>query len=229
MNAKQAFGGHVAGGARSLCLWRRGRIGWKDAYPAPFLLISALASAWTIWEQKFHASAVGPEWAQTWPERLIIADEGCGFTGQTILASSLSFIYPRWEIIHRSGWPIYPYWQQQLVWSCCGCCPERRGRAAFFAGRLLCDLTVPILGFLACTSFRLLVLSDHFQYLASMGTLALSPHDEGFRGWFACVACRLPYFCGWYFAAACCFWLQLYMQQSALTTTHNFVHNDNRK
>jgi len=65
-NAKQAFGGHVTGGARSLCLVRRGRIGWKDAIPlAPFLLISALASTWTIWEQKFHASAVGPEWAQT--------------------------------------------------------------------------------------------------------------------------------------------------------------------
>src|SRR4029453_15188140 len=58
----------------ALCVWwRRGRIGWKDAIPlAPFLLISALASAWTIWEQKFHASAVGPEWAQTWPERMIL-------------------------------------------------------------------------------------------------------------------------------------------------------------
>src|SRR5438552_6826522 len=34
----------------ALCVWwRRGRIGWKDAVPlAPFLLISALASAWTI-------------------------------------------------------------------------------------------------------------------------------------------------------------------------------------
>src|SRR2546430_12402988 len=32
-----------------------------------------ISSAWTIWEQKFHASAIGPEWAQSWPERLIIA------------------------------------------------------------------------------------------------------------------------------------------------------------
>src|SRR5205809_7673776 len=59
----------------ALCIWwQRGTIEWKDGVPlAPFLLISALASAWTIWEQKFHASAVGPEWAQTWPERLIMA------------------------------------------------------------------------------------------------------------------------------------------------------------
>jgi len=28
---------------------------------APFALISALASVWTIWEQKFHAGAIGAE------------------------------------------------------------------------------------------------------------------------------------------------------------------------
>ncbi len=85
----------------ALCVWwRRGRIGWKDAVPlAPFLLISALASAWTIWEQKFHAAAVGPEWAQTWPERLIIAGRAIWFyLAKLFWPHPLIFIYPKWEI-----------------------------------------------------------------------------------------------------------------------------------
>ncbi|TMP97810.1 MAG: O-GlcNAc transferase, partial [Verrucomicrobia bacterium] len=62
-------------GVLALCVWwRRGRIRWRDiANLIPFVLISALASAWTIWEQKFHSGASGAEWAQTWPDRLIIA------------------------------------------------------------------------------------------------------------------------------------------------------------
>src|SRR5207247_3778323 len=73
----------------ALCLWwRRGRIGWRDAVPlAPFLLISAVASAWTIWEQKFHASAIGPEWTQSWPEALIVPRK------------------QMWVIIGRLAWP----------------------------------------------------------------------------------------------------------------------------
>src|SRR6266705_779318 len=48
----------------ALCLWwRRRRIQWADvATLVPFVLISALAGAWTIWEQKFHAGAMGIEW-----------------------------------------------------------------------------------------------------------------------------------------------------------------------
>jgi len=47
----------------ALCVWwMRGRIRWRDTLAlAPFALISVVASAWTIWEQRFHARAVGPD------------------------------------------------------------------------------------------------------------------------------------------------------------------------
>jgi hypothetical protein len=53
----------------ALCVWwRTGRIGRRNVSALlPFLLISAVASMWTIFEQKFHAGAIGVEWAQTWP------------------------------------------------------------------------------------------------------------------------------------------------------------------
>ena len=60
----------------ALCVWwMRGKIRWRDALAlAPFALISVVASAWTIWEQRFHARAVGPDWVQTFLERLIVAE-----------------------------------------------------------------------------------------------------------------------------------------------------------
>src|SRR5206468_741644 len=74
-----------------LCIWWRtgllrqgyggqGRIRWRDVLAlAPFVLISALASVWTIFEQKFHAGPTCTEWAQTWPDRLIIAGRAIWF------------------------------------------------------------------------------------------------------------------------------------------------------
>ena len=170
----------------ALCVWwRRGRIGWKDAIPvAPFLFISTLSSAWTIWEQKFHASAVGPEWAQTWTERVIIAGRAIWFyLAKLFWPHPLSFIYPRWEI-HSSQWVAYlPLLAATagliVVWSL----PGKAGRAAFFAAAYYVISLFPILGFFSVYFFRYSFVSDHFQYLASMGPLALvgSAMTESFR------------------------------------------------
>ena len=84
-----------------LCIWwRTGRTHRHDVLAlAPFVLISALASVWTIFEQKFHAGATGTEWAQTWPERLIIAGRAIWFyLGKLLWPHPLIFIYPRWQI-----------------------------------------------------------------------------------------------------------------------------------
>ena len=161
----------------ALCVWwRRGRIGRKDAIPlAPFLLISALASGWTIWEQKFHASAVGPDWAQTWPERLIIAGRAIWFyLAKLFWPHPLIFIYPRWEI-HSSQWMAY----LPLLAATAGLVglwllPGKAARAAFFAAAYYVISLFPILGFFSVYFFRYSFVSDHFQYLASMGPLAFA-------------------------------------------------------
>jgi len=161
----------------ALCVWwRRGRIGWKDAVPlAPFLLISALASAWTIWEQKFHASAIGPEWAQTWPERLIIAGRAIWFyLAKLFWPHPLIFIYPRWEI-HPSQLMAYvPLLAAVVSLIFLWLLPGKAGRAVFFAAAYYVISLFPVLGFFSVYFFRYSFVSDHFQYLASMGPLALA-------------------------------------------------------
>jgi tetratricopeptide (TPR) repeat protein len=162
----------------ALCIWwRHGRIQWRDGLRlAPFLLISALAAGWTIWEQRFHSRAVGPDWAQTFPERLIIAGRAIWFyLGKLIWPYPLIFIYPRWEIhptqlvawlpllaaiaglialwlVHRAQW----------------------GRALLFAAAYYVVSLFPVLGFFSVYFYRYSFVSDHFQYLASMGPLALA-------------------------------------------------------
>jgi len=161
----------------ALCIWwLQGEIKWRYAVSlAPFLVISALASGWTIWEQKFHANAIGPEWAQTWPERLIIAGRAIWFyLGKLFWPDPLIFIYPRWEI-HSSHWVAYV----PLVGASVGMIflwfvPGKAGRAVFFAATYYVVSLFPVLGFFSVYFFRYSFVSDHFQYLASMGPLALA-------------------------------------------------------
>jgi protein O-mannosyl-transferase len=161
----------------ALCVWwRTGRICWRDiAVLAPFLLISGLASVWTILEQKFHAGAIGAEWAQTWPERLIIAGRAIWFyLAKLTWPHPLIFIYPRWEIDSSQITAYLPLlaalagllvlWLVRARWS----------RAVFFAAAYYVVSLFPVLGFFSVFFFRYSFVSDHFQYLASMGPLALA-------------------------------------------------------
>jgi len=160
-----------------LCIWwRTGRTHRHDVLAlAPFLLISALASVWTIFEQKFHAGATGTEWAQTWPERLIIAGRAIWFyLAKLIWPHPLIFIYPRWQIDSSQATAYLPLlaalggllalWLNRAKWS----------RAVFFAATYYVVSLFPVLGFFSVYFFRYSFVSDHFQYLASMGPLALA-------------------------------------------------------
>jgi protein O-mannosyl-transferase len=159
-----------------LCIWwRAGRSRWHDVLAlAPFVLISALASVWTIFEQKFHAGATGAEWEQTWPDRLIIAGRAIWFyLAKLIWPHPLIFIYPRWEIDSSQLTAYLPLlaaltgllflWLNRAKWS----------RAVLFALAYYVVSLFPVLGFFNVYFFRYSFVSDHFQYLASMGPLAL--------------------------------------------------------
>jgi tetratricopeptide (TPR) repeat protein len=172
----------------ALCIWwQRGRISRLDlAALVPFMLISMVASAWTVFEQKFHAGAVGAEWAQTWQERLIIAGRVIWFyLGKLVWPHPLIFIYPRWEI-HSSNLAAYvplvlALILLALIWSAATCRHSdvsaqfrtKWARPVLFAVAYYVVSLFPILGFFDVFFFRYSFVSDHFQYLASMGPLAL--------------------------------------------------------
>ena len=170
----------------ALCVWwRRRRIQWRDAVAlVPFAAISALASAWTIWEQKFHAGAVGPDWAQSWPERLIIAERAIWFyLAKLFWPHPLIFIYPRWQLQPSQFMAYLPLLLAVMGLIALWFLPGKAGRAVFFAGAYYVMSLFPVLGFFSVYFFRYSFVSDHFQYLASMGPLALvaAAGTEGFN------------------------------------------------
>ena len=172
-----------------LCIWwMRGKIRWRDALAlAPFALISAVASAWTVWEQKFHARAIGPDWAQTFPERLIIAGKIiCFYVAKLVWPYPLIFIYPRWDVDSSEVVGYLPLMAAMAALIALWFVRAQWGRALFFAAAYYVVSLFPVLSFFSVFFFRYSFVSDHFQYLASMGPLALAG---------AGIATLLGYFC----------------------------------
>jgi hypothetical protein len=134
----------------ALCIWwMRGRIRLRDLFSLiPFVLISALASAWTIWEQRFHAHAIGPEWDQTLPERLIIAGKAIWFyAGKLLWPHPLIFIYPRWEIDSSNVVAYLPFLAALAALLVLWFIHANWGRALFFAAAYYVVSLFPVLGF----------------------------------------------------------------------------------
>ncbi len=161
----------------ALCTWwMHRRLTWRDLLPlAPFFALSLGAAGWTIWEQRIHSGAEGAAWAQTWPERFAIAGHVVWFyLGKLAWPADLIFIYPRWHI-DGSHLPVYVPLAALLVvlaflwWRRDGALRPVFAAAIFFG-----VLLFPVLGFFSIYFFRYSFVGDHFQYLASMGPLALA-------------------------------------------------------
>ncbi len=161
----------------ALCWWwADGRWTWWNVRRlVPFLMISAMASGWTIWDQKFHVGALGSEWSQSWPERIVIAGRVIWFyLGKLLWPHPLIFIYPRWSIdasqpaaylpVLAAVGTFYVLWLNRKGWP----------RPAFFAFAYFVVSLFPVLGFFNVYFFRYSFVGDHFQYLASTGPLALA-------------------------------------------------------
>ena len=156
--------------------WLDGRWRWRNALLlAPFFMVSAAAGAWTIWEQKYANHALGPEWAQSWPERAVIAGKDVWFyLWKLAWPHPLTFIYHRWAVDATNASAYLA-----LVGVVCALfllwlAREGSLRPVFFAAAYFVISLFPVLDFFNVYFFRYSFVGDHFQYLASMGPLALA-------------------------------------------------------
>ena len=162
-----------------LCLcawWVEGKWYWRNvARVVPLFLMSIAASALSIWTQGLQlATVTDPHWARTWPERLAAAGDAVWFyLGKLLWPHPLITIYPRWQI-DAGQWVSYLpllavivvlsiFWLKRELWS----------RAWFFAFAYFVVALLPVLGLIDNPIFRYSLVFDHFQYLASIGPLAL--------------------------------------------------------
>ena len=93
-------------------------------------------------------------------------------SGQALLAVRSDFIYPRWHVSRNAWWQyLFPAAAIAAVGRVMVAARRWRGPLAallFFVGTLF-----PVLGFFNVYSFRYSLVADHFQYLASLGVIAL--------------------------------------------------------
>jgi tetratricopeptide (TPR) repeat protein len=141
---------------------------------APFFALSLVASGWTVWEQKFHSGAMGAEWDLSPLQRLFIAGRAVWFyLGKLAWPHPLIFIYPRWSLdVLPLGW-FLPGVGVVAGLATCFFARSPVLRACFLPAAYFVALLFPVLGFFSVYFFRYSFVADHFQYLASMGPLAL--------------------------------------------------------
>jgi Tfp pilus assembly protein PilF len=159
-----------------LVWWRRQKVSWRDfLLLVPFVVIGTALGLITAWVEKHNLGATGKDWNFSAMERCCLAGRIVWFyLGKLAWPHPLMFLYPRWTL-QTSGllaWlPVFAtiggiliLWRFGKPWA----------RATLFTLGYFLVMLFPVLGFFNVYFFRFSFVCDHFQYLASMGPLALA-------------------------------------------------------
>jgi len=155
--------------------WKKTRIKIKDILPLiPFFVVGIALGYVTICMERDHVGAQGDEWSLTMLEKCLLAGRIPWFYAMKLIyPDDLTFIYPRWEINVSVWWQyIFPLASLGAIFllyikrATIGKGPVTA--VCFFVGSLF-----PALGFFNVFPMRFSFVADHFQYLASIGFIAL--------------------------------------------------------
>ena len=163
--------------AMLLVLWlRRQSIGWgRLKQVAPFMALGVAMGLFSVWwEAHLGNYGKGLHYLFNGLERVLIATRALWFYATKLIwPTKLTFSYPRWEIDVRDPlqymWLIgcvavalFLWWRRQAL-----------GRAPVAAVVFFVAALSPLLGFIPLYTFRYTFVADHYQYVASIGLIAL--------------------------------------------------------
>ena len=140
----------------------------------PFVVLALGIGLVAVWWEKYHQGtrmlvSLGPV------ERLLIASRAVWFyLGKIFWPAKLTFIYPQWRIDATN--PIAYLWPIAVVVAVVLIFYGRRffGRSVEVAALFFVMTLGPLLGFVMLYTFRYTFVADHYQYLASIGPIALA-------------------------------------------------------
>lgn len=159
---------------------------------SPFVLLGIAMGAVTIWWERFHQGTRGAFFELGALERLLVASRAIWFyLGKLFWPAKLTFIYPRWEISAADPggyvWIAALLAAAVIIYLLRG----RFGRGPEVATVFYIATLSPLLGLIMLYTFRYTFVADHYQYLASIGPIALGSaalwRVERLR-WFAATA-----------------------------------------
>jgi protein O-mannosyl-transferase len=158
--------------------WQRGRLDWRrDGLPLlPWFIAGGFFGLFTGWVERTFGGASGESYDLTLVQHILLAGRIPFFyLSKTLWPTNLTFNYPRWQIDPGVWWQyLYPLALLALIaafvvhaWGS----TRREQRAPLAALLFFVGTLFPLLGFLHIYYFRFSFVSDHFQYLASVGIL----------------------------------------------------------
>jgi Flp pilus assembly protein TadD len=155
--------------------WKRGWVERRDVTRLTPMFLAGLAMGlWTAWVERRYVGAEGTTWDLSALEQCQLAGRVlCFYVGKLFWPDPLVFIYPRWTIDPGDLRP-WAYSAACLaviaaVWRLRG----RIGRGPIVAVLYFVGTLVPALGFFRVYFMQFSFVADHFQYLASIGPIAL--------------------------------------------------------
>jgi tetratricopeptide (TPR) repeat protein len=156
--------------------WKRGRLSWKeDVVPLlPWLVLGLTAGLFTAWVERRFVGAQGVAYELDLGQRCLVAGRAIWFyLGKLLWPANLIFIYPRWTVSAAAArqwvFPLAALLALALLWL-----GRRRSRGPLAAALFFTGSLFPALGFFDAYPFRYSYVADHFQYLASLGIIALA-------------------------------------------------------
>jgi len=155
--------------------WKRGRLTVRDITPlVPFFIVGAGLGLQTAWLEEHGVGARGDAFNYGIAERFLIAGRAFWlYLEKLFWPLPLAFFYPQW-VVDVQAWRQYLFPISAIAGLAGLVLLQKkigRGIAAamlFFAGTLF-----PALGFFNVFPMGYSFVADHFQYLASIGPLAL--------------------------------------------------------
>jgi protein O-mannosyl-transferase len=140
----------------------------------PYVLLGLIMGLVTIWWERHHQGTQGELFAIGPVERVLVASRAVWFyLSKLVWPQELAFSYPRWDI--SAGDPADYLWVL-LCFAAAGAVwwlRRRLGRGpevglVFFVATLS-----PMLGFIMLYTFRYTFVADHYNYISSIGPIAL--------------------------------------------------------
>ncbi|MCC6579479.1 MAG: tetratricopeptide repeat protein [Phycisphaeraceae bacterium] len=156
--------------------WKRGRFPWRDvAWLAPMVAIGVAMGLHTAHMEQHVVGAVGEAWSFTPGQRVVLA-------GSLVWLYAWKLLWPAKLVFFYAFWPLEPgHWEQ---WLAPGGVALTVALLVFFRRRIgggpaagalyFIGTLFPALGFFNVYPMMYSYAADHFQYLASLGLIALA-------------------------------------------------------
>ena len=160
-----------------LILWLKGKPvnRFRLAQIIPFLVLGAGMGLVTMWWERYHQGTQGALFSYGPVERVLIASRAVWFyLAKLVWPVNLTFSYPRWTAnaanLLAYGWLIAGAGLGAAIYF------TRRftGRGVEVAALFYVATLSPMLGLVMLYTFQYASVADHYQYVASIGPIALA-------------------------------------------------------